>query len=131
MDLKFFERRRPNAEDSLIPLINIVFLLLIFFMVAGQISATDTQEITPPTSLSETPLDRDNWVIQINAQQEILLNDKPIVLAELVVGDKPLEQVVIKADQNTTAKTLHPVLQTLREQGVKNILLYSQLQDSK
>ena len=79
-------------------------------MVAGQISATDTQEITPPTSSSETPLDRDSWVIQINAQQQILLNDNPIVLADLVVGDKPLEQVVIKADQNTTAKTLHPVL---------------------
>ncbi|WP_321325665.1 biopolymer transporter ExbD [Thiomicrorhabdus sp.] len=131
MDFKLIERRRPDPEDSLIPLINIVFLLLIFFMVAGQISATETQDIEPPTSSSETPLDRDGWVIQINAQQEILLNDEPIVLAELVKDDMPLEQVIIKADQNTTAKTLHPVLQTLREQGVKNILLYSQLQDSE
>ncbi len=128
MGLKLSERRRPDPEDSLIPLINIVFLLLIFFMVAGQISAHDVETIEPPISSSETPLNRESWVVQINSKQMILLNGEVIELADLaVVGGNQLEKVIIKADQNTTAKTLHPVLQKLREQGVKNILLYSQL----
>lgn len=131
MDLNLPGRRRPNPEDSLIPLINIVFLLLIFFMVAGQISAQDAEDIEPPMSASETSLNRDSWVIQINSKQMLLLNGESVELSDLVVGEKHLEQVAIKADHSTTAKTLHPVMQKLREQGVKNIVLYSQLKGSE
>jgi len=130
-DLALPKRKRPNPEDSLIPMINIVFLLLIFFMVAGQISARESESIEPPISSSERSLERENWVIQINSQQTLLLNGEPIELKELVVDSVQLERVTIKADQNTAAKTLYPVLKKLREQGVQDILLYSQLKDSE
>jgi len=131
IDLALPKRKRPNPEDSLIPMINIVFLLLIFFMVAGQISARESESIEPPISSSERSLERENWVIQINSQQILLLNGEPIELKELVVDSVQLERVTIKADQNTTAKTLYPVLKKLREQGVQDIFLYSQLKDSE
>lgn len=51
----------PGASDaSLIPMINVVFLLLVFFMVAGTIRAPDPIETTPPTSerIAEVPYAR-------------------------------------------------------------------------
>ncbi|MAZ88646.1 MAG: hypothetical protein CL693_13480 [Cellvibrionaceae bacterium] len=40
--------QRPGSDDSnMIPLINIVFLMLIFFMVAGKIAARDAADFEP------------------------------------------------------------------------------------
>ena len=61
--------RKDNSDDQLIPLINIVFLMLIFFMVAGQISEQDAQYIAPPESISETPIDPDAPRVLIDADE--------------------------------------------------------------
>jgi len=46
-------RQGPSGDDRILPLINIVFLLLIFFMVAGTLSRSDPFEIAPPLSASD------------------------------------------------------------------------------
>jgi biopolymer transport protein ExbD len=49
--MRFSQPRRPrDLEDALIPLINVVFLMLIFFMLAGQIHAPDALHVDPPVS---------------------------------------------------------------------------------
>lgn len=40
-------RRRP---DSIVPMINVVFLLLIFFLMSAQIAPPDPVEVTPPAA---------------------------------------------------------------------------------
>ena len=53
------DRRRPRinppraqrpSEENVLPLINIVFLLLIFFMIAGALSVTAPFELDPPAA---------------------------------------------------------------------------------
>ncbi len=39
-----------NSDDGLIPMINIVFLLLVFFMVAGAVKSVEPLDIEPPES---------------------------------------------------------------------------------
>ena len=49
-----FQARRPNrSEENILPLTNIVFLLLIFFMLAGRLSAADPFRIDLPVSASQ------------------------------------------------------------------------------
>lgn len=45
--------RRPRAE-SIVPMINVVFLLLIFFLMTSRLAQPDPFEVTPP----EAALDR-------------------------------------------------------------------------
>lgn len=40
-------KRRPRAE-SIVPMINVVFLLLIFFLMTAQIAPPDPFEVAPP-----------------------------------------------------------------------------------
>lgn len=47
------QHKKPNQDDNLIPLINIVFLMLIFFMVAGHISESDPIKVQAPSSISD------------------------------------------------------------------------------
>jgi biopolymer transport protein ExbD len=41
--------KKNDSDDNLIPLINVVFLMLIFFMVAGQIQKSDAIKLQPPS----------------------------------------------------------------------------------
>ena len=50
MELIRSKKPNSNSDDNLIPLINIVFLLLIFFMVAGQMQKPLATDITLPVS---------------------------------------------------------------------------------
>ncbi len=45
-------RRRRRIDDNLMPMINVVFLLLIFFMVAGRIQVQE-RSLTLPSSVSD------------------------------------------------------------------------------
>ena len=77
--------RRPR--EPTIALINIVFLMLIFFMVAGQISKSDAAFVSPPESISEAYVDDDALQILLDADKQLWLNDEQIALEDL---DAPL-----------------------------------------
>ncbi|SMX41537.1 ExbD/TolR family protein [Actibacterium lipolyticum] len=48
--------RRPQGE-SIIPMINVVFLLLIFFLMTSAIAPPEPVDVTPPEAASETQAD--------------------------------------------------------------------------
>ncbi|MFC2969869.1 biopolymer transporter ExbD [Acidimangrovimonas pyrenivorans] len=49
-------RRRP--AESIIPMINVVFLLLIFFLMTAEIAPPEPFPVTPPSSSAQTPAER-------------------------------------------------------------------------
>ncbi|MFP4603616.1 MAG: ExbD/TolR family protein, partial [Halochromatium sp.] len=67
-------RPRSEQESSLIPLINIVFLLLIFFMVVGTITAPDAFPVDPPVSQQSRAEEADALQLLIDAEGRIALD---------------------------------------------------------
>lgn len=124
--------RNRGGDDNLIPLINIVFLLLIFFMVAGQIREHTADDLQlPENSKGEAP-SPSPLKIEINAGAIIYINGEAVSLAQLTEqlttltanGDKP--PVALLADQTLPAQQLGPVLLTLQELGFERVRLYTQ-----
>jgi biopolymer transport protein ExbD len=121
--------RRNSIDEKLIPLINIVFLLLIFFMIAGQVSNPEDQSIMPPISDSERPIQQPKLLVEMGSV--LRLNGVPISMEQLQLqiaeySDLDKRQVDVKADKNLRAIEVEPLFTTLREQGVTTITLYSQ-----
>ncbi len=93
--MKFEGRRRSKARLNLVPLINIIFLLLIFFMFAGSIEPPDpfvvelpsTTHAEPPEPLYET------IILHIGADGQLALNGRPVtqeaLSARLLTPDQP------------------------------------------
>ena len=65
---------RSEQELSLIPLINIVFLLLVFFMVVGTITAPDAFPVDPPVSQQSRLEEADALQLLIDAEGRIALD---------------------------------------------------------
>ncbi|ASJ75214.1 Biopolymer transport protein ExbD [Granulosicoccus antarcticus IMCC3135] len=124
-------RRKATGDSNLIPLINIVFLLLIFFMVAGQIQPQDGSDIQPPLADSADGSTPSIVDVQINRRNEILLDGDPVSISRLqevlkVDGRAESEQLVVKADKDVRADELGALLDALRTSGVLSIRLITQ-----
>ena len=66
MHLRRFKRRnKPLELVNLIPMINLIFLLLIFFLLTGVISKKDSNDISRPESVygKEVEIDNSNIVL--------------------------------------------------------------------
>ena len=125
-------RGRDRSDDNLIPLINIVFLLLIFFMIAGQISQIAADDIEPPASVSDAPVEPQAYVLTMSRAGQLALNGEPVVLEHLGERIGPMEgnpTVAFKADKNLTAADIDPVFAALRSAGVVTITLFAQVAD--
>ena len=123
--LNIARRKRMRKEISLIPLINIIFLLLIFFMIAGQVQRMETLEIAPPKSSEGKERRYLPIVIYLDKQGKIALNgdivtreDFPLLL-ETVLYDKDnnLSAVTIKADKQAKATYLVWVMDEIKKAG--------------
>lgn len=125
-------RRTPRSvDDNLIPLINIVFLLLIFFMIAGQISQIQHRDIQPPASDSDKPVGRPELVLQMDSQGNVSRDGSPVApdlldntLASALDRDTP-PTVAIYADKTASAASLDTLFDVLRNHGITTITLYS------
>lgn len=57
MDFREPPRRRP--EENLLPMINVIFLLLIFFLIAARMTAPEPFAVTPPRAQTEAEAEGD------------------------------------------------------------------------
>ncbi|KAA0875362.1 ExbD/TolR family protein [Nitrincola tapanii] len=126
---------RSNSEDNLIPLINVVFLMLIFFMLAGQIMASDLFKVTPPEAMSPRPMETTDLELLMNSEGELAFQGQLIqleALAEMVThaldplpyeANAPSITFSLKIDEQVTTAQLRPVLQALRSTPLSDIQL--------
>ena len=77
------QRRKTNSDDNLIPLINIVFLLLIFFMIAGKIEQIQDAGLTLPENSQTKPAVAQPITLQLSKDNEIHLNNEVVNFEEL------------------------------------------------
>ena len=120
--------KKEYDDDSLLPLVNIIFLLLIFFMIAGVIEKRiikDDIEL-PSTDLNKFD-NKEATKIFINKNNEYFINDKVIEVEKINQYIKASKQseVVIIADKSLYINDINLLLIKLHENDIKNIKLLS------
>ena len=125
-----FDPPRPKSDDErTLPLINVVFLLLIFFMLTGKLSAIDPIQVTPPVSASEGTVETRDLVVVLGADGQLALDDAVIdeELLKTALAERmetaPSTQVWLKADGATDSTDVIALMETLREVGVERLTL--------
>ena len=122
------KKQASNNEDSLLPLVNIIFLLLIFFMLAGVIAKQkEMYDIDLASAVIEEYIEQDKNILFINSVGEIVFNDIPIAFSELDDKLKSIKDknIIIAADKNVTTGKLNKVLIQLSKNKITNVTLLS------
>ncbi len=125
--VKIQTNRKRNLELDLIPLINIVFLLLIFFMLTST-SISSVLKANLPEARSSKKIQNKNQVLKISESGSLELNGKQINREDMIrqVGDllevdktKTLE---LQGDKNIKFNLFGKIISDLRSAGVENFI---------
>ena len=123
-----------EEEINITPMLDVVFILLIFFIVTANFIIEPGLEVNRPDSETAEPTENAAILIAVGNAGEIYMDgrriDKRQVKANVVrlLAENPQGSVVIQADEKATADTIMAVMDGAREAGVYNISLASEPQ---
>lgn len=122
--------KREYDDDGLLPLVNIIFLLLIFFMIVGVIEKNIIKEnLQLPRVSLERFENKEVTKIFLDAENKLFINDKNIDISQLKTEIKTLgsKDVVIVADKTLLYSDISRVLLELKKNKIDNIKLLSSI----
>lgn len=126
------KREKQSQDNSMIPLINVVFLMLAFFMILGRIEGSDAVRLDPPESLSRQAQAEYTATLLVTERMSLYLDDRPLRLERVAEevrrlldssADPQDMRMLVKADASLPASDLRDVLARLRAAGLLRVSL--------
>lgn len=125
-------RNRKGTELNMSPLIDMVFILLLFFLVTTSFVKEAGVDVQRPVASTAQTKESTNLVLAITQQNVVYVEGKPIDIRSLraymerFVMENPTGAVVIAADRDCRAGTIITALDACRLAGVKNLSVAAQ-----
>ena len=122
--------KKDYDDDGLLPLVNIIFLLLIFFMIVGVIEKNIIKEnLELPKVTLDKFENKDITKIFYDGNRNIYLNDSLTDIENLSKEIKELKvrNIVLIADKSLLVTDINTILFELKRNQINNIKLLSSL----
>lgn len=121
--------RNEFQDSSIIPLINVVFLILIFLVIAGQIKSSEIFEVDLPESISQSTPVEEVLTLIVNEQSKVVfenelveLNEVTAKVADAIKARNSYEaEVLVKVDGSLMVTELRPILARLKAAGLHKV----------
>lgn len=116
-----------TTEINLSPMIDCIFILLIFFIVATVfVEEQGVQVNKPDAAAASTPEETENLVLRITADDKILFGDKEITLGDVANRvrsnlDDPDTAVVVRAHEKSSHGAFVSVWDAARRGGAEKL----------
>jgi len=132
--MKLFIKKDKPLDINVAPLIDIVFLLLIFFMLASEFTDFKTIDLVSPVE-SNTNIEITKLPIIINLSESgtIHVNSETIEKNNLsnflktTLTENSSKKVVINTDENTKINLLIDIIDIVRDLGIDKIALVTKV----
>lgn len=127
MPIKTPDLEVGQAEISMAPLIDVVFLLLIFFMVTTVFPDDKGLLIDKPTSQHSETLPRESIKFAITKDNQVMLEGRVITLEELEqevrrqLRQFPSTAVTLEVDREATTETLIKAMDACKSGGATQV----------
>ena len=124
--MRFKRRERKiKAEFNMTPLIDMVFNLLIFFLLTSSYVFQPGIKINLPKAVTSEVLKEEPLVITVTSEDAIYLNDKIATVQELISKLKKVSKekgtLLIKADKKASVGRVVEIWDMCREAGVPQV----------
>ncbi|MGP0565465.1 ExbD/TolR family protein [Nitrospina sp. 32_T5] len=120
---------RKNKGLDIAPLVDIVFLLLIFFMLTSTFIRQEGMDIELPRAESSESFDMKSIKIQVQEDGALMAGDKKVEFEELrsIIGSAVEKDssvpIIIEADKKTDFDMFAKILDLARLLGASNIVI--------
>ncbi|HRE50796.1 MAG TPA: biopolymer transporter ExbD [Flavitalea sp.] len=123
------KRNKPGAEVITGPLNDILFILLMFFLIAATLANPNVIKLSNPKAQGDTKT-KQNVVVNIDVNKHYIVNGRPVQLEELkaylqpfVAKDSANATIAINADKQVPVDEVVAVMRVARELGARTVLM--------
>ncbi|HOU85809.1 MAG TPA: biopolymer transporter ExbD [Spirochaetota bacterium] len=125
--IKLTSRREYRSLIDITPMIDLVFLLVIFFMVTSSLGKISSINVNLPRADKSDENIAGEAVVSINKDNEIFFNDVKIDSSKIQEEAEKLAdfkgKIIIRADKESNYESVVSVIDALNKKGVKNFVL--------
>ena len=117
-------QEEENEEINMTPMLDVVFIMLIFFIVTASFVRESGIDVNRPDAATAVSKDRANILIAINDKGHVWINKRRVDVRAVTANieglkaEFPQATVVIQADKKATTETLIKVMDASRAAGV-------------
>jgi biopolymer transport protein ExbD len=131
--MQFRRPRRDDARIDITPLVDMVFLLLIFFMLSTTFIVTPGIKVNLPRSSAEKVTQEKKEVqVVITEDNKVFVDGMPLDMGELeqrlmgVARQDPQTLIIIKADAKALHGTVVEVMDIAKQSGLNHLAIATQ-----
>jgi biopolymer transport protein ExbD len=129
--MRLCKRHGTRLEINMTPMIDVTFLLLIFFMTVNQVSKSQRERLSLPQLSGTQDQSQESLVVNVDQAGQIVVTANPVTLPELigivsaelakVDNDSSRLTVLLRADRRGTSRAVNEVITTLVRLGVHRV----------
>ncbi|MGK0267456.1 MAG: biopolymer transport protein ExbD [Paraglaciecola sp.] len=129
MALKRHSDNNEEAEINMTPMLDIVFIMLIFFIVTTSFVKESGISVNTPKAQTASRQDQANIFIAITRDGQVWIDKRPIDIRALrtvvarLHAENPAGSVVIQSDRDSATHTLVEVMDQVRLAGIEKIAI--------
>ncbi|REL25864.1 ExbD/TolR family protein [Thalassotalea euphylliae] len=129
---KVLQEQEEQEEINMTPMLDVVFILLIFFIVTASFVKEAGIEVNRPEAATAVKKERANILVAISDKGEIWINKRRVDVRavqaniERLKAENPQGTVVIQADKKATTDVLIKVMDSARAAGVFDVSIAAQ-----
>lgn len=127
--MKLTRRAPPQHGETIVALIDVVFFLLIFFMLIGRMDATAPFDVAPPVAASGSDMPAGGATLSVAADGALALDGGAISRGDLeaalkarLAGDPEL-RLRVNAHRDAELRHVLPLVGAAEAMGVRDVVL--------
>ena len=131
--MQFFNKKHKRIQINITSLIDVLFLLLIFFMVSSTFLEQPGMKLQLPKSTQMTTSKITGHTVYITKDERVFYNEELIPAAKLKEKMKEIsssigeESLVLKADDKVRYGFVVEVMDMIKTAGIRNITIATEL----
>ena len=127
--MRIHDKPKRKVQINVTSLIDVLFILLIFFMVSSTFLEQPGMKLELPKAKSAQVEQIDNLIIYVDRRMQIFLNDKPVAVDRLenqlreTIADNESPTLVLRADKTVPHGLVVTIMDLAKQVGVKRLVV--------
>ena len=120
-------QKEDEAEINMTPMLDIVFIMLIFFIVTAAFVKEAGVQVNRPEAVYSMKKPRTSILIAVTENDQVWINRRRVeikalrTIIEKLQSENPLGDIVIQADRRAKAGLTLEVMEAIKQAGIPNI----------
>ncbi len=133
--MQFHDSKKRKVIINITSLIDVLFLLLIFFMVSSTFVEQPGMKLELPESKSAASEKIKDLILEIKTDDSLILNNEPVSMDNLENKFKELlpnleeKSLVLKADKNVSHGTVVAVMDLAKLSGLEKLIIATKIKN--